>query len=333
MGRKLEDIFNECCERLLQGESIESCLERYPKEASKLEPLLKVAATVHTKAASIQARPEFKWRTRTRLEGAFLYTQRQKLAKAKVGFGWQQSWALALSIMLAVLVVGAGTAAASTQALPDEPLYPVKLVTEQARLTLTFSDIAKTELHARFAERRAEEIAQMTQQGKPINIVLATERLAAHLEKAEECACPPVAAGVPEEKALAPTPVPAPPLSTATVPQSDKAAKVKTFLEHSAARNVAALEQALQQAPEEAKPALRLAIEMTKKRYERIIKKVEEGRVSPTPQSPQDETQEPQEEEEESPSMPQLPQGKSQENKTSHTPSLPKGKSQERQPS
>ncbi len=305
MGRKLADIFNECYERLLQGESVESCLKRYPKEATKLEPLLKVASTLHTKAASIQARPEFKWQTGIRLEGAFLYNQRQKLAAVKASISLRRSWALALTIILAALIAGAGTAAASTQALPDEPLYPVKLATEQVRLSLAFSDIAKTELHARFAENRAWEIAQMVPQGESTNIVMVTERLDAHLEQAEECALHTPTVKAPEEKALAPTPVPAPaPLVTsATAPQSAKAAKLRTFLEYSAARNIATLEQALEQAPEEAKPGIRLAIEMTKKRYEKILKRIEERGGLPSQGEPQAE------EENTFPSLPQLPEG------------------------
>lgn len=276
MARKLQDIFNECCERLLQGETVEDCLKSYPKEAARLEPLLKVASNVHKKATSFQARPEFKEQTRTRLERAFLHTTRLKQARAKVGFGWQRSWVLAVTIILVVLVVGAGTVAASTQALPNEPLYPVKLATEQATLTLTFSDITKAELHARLAERRAWEIAQMARQGQDIQIAKVVERLTTHLEQAEACAYRAVTAEEMPEAKTAPTPL------TATVPPSDRAAKVKKFLEDSAPRSIAALELALEQAPEQAKPALRHAIEMTKKGYEKALEKTEErGKVPP----------------------------------------------------
>lgn len=323
MGRKLEDIFNECYQRLLQGESIESCLKSYPKEAAKLEPLLKVATSLHKKATSIQARPEFKWQARTRIEGAFLYNQQQKLAKAKTGFNWQRSWALAVTTILVVLMVGVGTAAASTQAMPDEILYPVKMATEQAQINLTLSDTARAELHARLAEKRTGEITQMAAQNKPIYIVKVTEQLTAHLDEAEIYVSQQVETQEPATEApkfaTAPSPAPAPPSESApslteeAPPQGEQAEpqtnqdtqakvreyKVREYLERSAARNIAALELALQQAPEEAKPALRLALEITKKRYERLLKKLEErGGQLPTPQAETEQENKPDEENE-----------------------------------
>ena len=62
MAKKLENIFNECLERILQGESLESCLASYPKEAAQLEPLLRTALGFSWRASSVQARPEFKAR-------------------------------------------------------------------------------------------------------------------------------------------------------------------------------------------------------------------------------------------------------------------------------
>ncbi len=277
MGKKLENIFNECLERVLRGESIEDSLKSYPKEAAKLEPLLKVAFTVHKNTTSIQPRPTFKEQTFLNLRGAFLYARRQKQLRPKpeVSFwGWQRRWAFAVTIILIVFIVGAGTTAASNQALPDELLYPVKLATEQVRLTLAFSNMDKAELQARFAERRAKEITAMARQGKIAYITRTIDRLAIHLEKAEGYAVsmrPPK----PEAKVTPPLPAPIPPVPP------ERITELKKLLDESAPRSLAALELALQQAPEQAKPALRHAIEMNKKKYQKILEKLEERGMAP----------------------------------------------------
>ena len=273
MGKKLDNIFNECLERVRQGESIDECLKRYPKEAIKLEPLLKIASAVHKSATSVQPRPAFKEQTRLNLRGAFLYAQRQARPKTGVSFwGWQRRLAFAVTVILIFLVVGAATTAASTQALPDESLYPLKLATEQVRLALAFSNIDKAKLQARFAERRASEIAKMAHQGKTAYIAKAVERLTNHLEKTERYAAS-IIPIKPEAKVT-------PPLPTAVPPQ--QLTELKRLLEESAPRSLAALERALAQAPEPARPALRHAIEIHKKKYQKILEKMAE-KGTPTP--------------------------------------------------
>lgn len=287
MAKKLENIFNEYVERVLRGESIEDCLRSYPKEASKLEPLLKFTVTLHKRATSVQPRPAFKEQTRLNLRGAFLYARRQRQPRpeTEVSFwGWQRRWALAVAIILSVFTIGAGTTAASTQALPNEPLYPVKLATEQVRLTLAFSNIQKAKLQARFAEKRALEIADLVRHGKTAYIARTAERLAAHLDRTNYYATGTIAEK-PEAKVAppvptAPTPAPAPPLPP------EQATELKKLLEESALRSLAALEWALERAPEQAKPALRHAIEMHKKKCQKILEKLEEKEIVP-PKQPQ----------------------------------------------
>jgi len=227
MAKKLEKIFNECLERMLQGESIESCLRSYPKEAAELEPLLRTALGFSWRASSLQPSPEFKARVRLRLEGARLYTKRQRQPEKPGFFAWRRGWAFALTAVFVILFTSAGTVAASSDALPDEPLYLVKLATEQARVSFTFSDGGKARLHTQLAENRALEIATMAREGKIEQAAIITEELAEHLEKAncaiqkvertqseasqfmatpEEAATTPQATTAPDETPKAPEP-------------------------------------------------------------------------------------------------------------------------------
>ena len=300
MARKLDDIFNECFERILQGESFDSCLARYPEHAAELEPLLRTAFGFTLRASStLRPRPAFKHWSRVRLQGAQLHPKQQQRPQKPGFFSWQRSWAVALTAILVVLLTGGGTVAASADAMPDRPLYPVKLATEQVKLAFAFSDTSKAEVNAQLTGTRAEEIETMVRQGKTEQAAITAERLANQLEQANyaierveitragdvpstlapEKTTPPPAPPVvtPEETPTVPIPTPPTvppqdmgktpdetPPATPPTPQdtasTEKTKEWKESLEGSTSKSLAALQKALEQAPPEAKPALQQAI-------------------------------------------------------------------------
>ncbi|WP_298010683.1 MULTISPECIES: DUF5667 domain-containing protein [Anaerolinea] len=89
-----------------------------------------------------------------------------------------------LALIFSLLFGGTGiTAAAAQSSLPDEPLYPVKLLTEQVRTELTTREQAQLALMLDLANRRAEEASRLMEMGKaPSEALLA--RWQAHLEQA-----------------------------------------------------------------------------------------------------------------------------------------------------
>jgi hypothetical protein len=182
MNRKLEDILDECLERMLKGESIEDCLNAYPEQASELEPLLKTSLDLMQRASTIQPSLEFKAKARSQLRAMLRARQEKEVKKAKIPI-WRRKWAVAAATILVIVFCGVGTVAASANALPGESLYSVKLAAEQVRVTLAFSDMDKAKLHIQFAERRAAEIAEMAQQDKSDKIPELTERLDNHLQQ------------------------------------------------------------------------------------------------------------------------------------------------------
>ncbi len=186
MSRQLQDIFEECVERLRQGDSVENCLMSYPEVAAELEILLRTALNVNWRASMVQPRPYFKARARAQFIAAQQYAAQVKESKPKpTFFSLQRAWMPALAVVLILVLSSVGTAAAASNAMPDEPLYPVKIATEQAHLTLTFSDEDKAEINVKLAETRSQEIATMATQGKTEQVVVTTERLAQNLEAAE----------------------------------------------------------------------------------------------------------------------------------------------------
>ncbi len=285
-SREFDNILDECLERLLiKGETVEQCLESYPEQADELKPLLQTAL-VTKKASAIQPRPDFRARARYQFRSALQVVEPKR---SHPFFGWQPRWATAVAIVLILLLVGGGTAAAAGNSMPDEPLYQVKLATEQVRLALTPSDIGKAQLLTELADKRVAEIIYLANKGKPAQIELTTRRLDTYLSRVATLTT------VQEEKggtilAPAPTaetppvPAPAPAPETAPAPsgqargakgsqtQDNRRAKLRITVTHHAINHPEALRAALETAPESVRPALLRAIIVSEAGYERALK-------------------------------------------------------------
>ena len=74
----------------------------------------------------------------------------------------------AILMAVAVALAGSGTVAASQNDLPGDALYNVKLVSENVREALAFSNIKKVELKAESVAQRASELVELTKrEGSP----------------------------------------------------------------------------------------------------------------------------------------------------------------------
>lgn len=175
---RFDDILNDCLERLLTGsETLEQCLQSYPEQAAELKPLLETALAAR-QASAIEPRPEFKAQARYQLQAEL------QAAGAKKGSflrSWWPSWATAVAMALVLMLAGGGTVAAASGSMPDSPLYPVKLASEQVQLALTASPQDRAELQAHLADERVTEIVYLAGQGNVRQIERTTERLREHL--------------------------------------------------------------------------------------------------------------------------------------------------------
>ena len=266
-GKEFNHILNECLERLLiKGESIEQCLQSYPEQAAQLKPLLQTAQ-VANKALAIQPRADFKARARYQFHSAL---EEAASGRSRPLFGWFPRWATVATIALVLLLVGGGTVVAAGNSMPGNPLYPVKLATEQVRLTLTPSQMGKASLCAEFADRRVAEIIYMANKGDAQQVELITERLDKGLVMLATLASAQKAGEAP--RMMAP-----PALSEETVgapdvyAQADSRAKLKMIVARYAVKHPAALRAVLEKVPEQAKPALRRAIAVSEADYQRTL--------------------------------------------------------------
>ena len=145
----------ECLNLLDEGEQVERILARYPQEAEQLRALLEVAAALPalriepTEAARIDSRRAF-------------LGQAHELREMAPPWRFWLPTRLALglaALVLAFLFVG-GAVAASSSALPNDPLYLVKRAAEDARLLLA-PQADQPSLAEQFEQRRRDEIARL----------------------------------------------------------------------------------------------------------------------------------------------------------------------------
>lgn len=293
-SREFDNILNECLERLLgKGETIEQCLRSFPEYANELEPLLQTSLDIK-EASVIQPSPEFRDKARYQFYSALQETERKK---SHMIFGWLPRWATVVAtIVLVLLIAGGGTAVAASSSIPGEPLYPVKLATEQARMAFTFSTLGKAEFYAELADRRVLEIASLADKNEPQQIEQTAQRLDVYLTKIADLASPQkVFGGVTmapesEEEAVTP-PSEAPPLEETPPPRAapptppedtqkaniavDRRASLRETVEHYATTHPEQLRALLETAPESVKPALLQAIAILEADYEKALESLE----------------------------------------------------------
>lgn len=93
----------------------------------------------------------------------------------------------ALEIMLIVISTSFFTVFAAQDSIPTDPIYPVKLLAEDVRMSLTSQEVAKVELALELAETRMEEIVALQEQGVPVEEPVIT-RMEEHYQVALQVA-------------------------------------------------------------------------------------------------------------------------------------------------
>lgn len=171
MDENLELIFDECLQAVESGQwSIEECLQRYPAQRQELEALLRMVVQVRS-AGMLEPRAAFRRSARTRLVArladAPVVTNHNPFRLLKQISTQPLQWSrrtvmnwIAIVVLLASLFGGGAAVQASSQALPDSPLYPLKTGIESLRLVVS-SEPAQTQLALEFANRRIEEAGKL----------------------------------------------------------------------------------------------------------------------------------------------------------------------------
>lgn len=187
MSRDFDALLEEALNALEGGESVDAVLARYPEQAHALAPLLKAAARCREalafaeppspgalaagrqrllreaarRPAAPRGRPPLSLPIRPRPEGPSAQGLRPSL---------RPGLALAMAALLLIILVGGGATMAAADSLPGDPLYPVKLASQQARLALTFDPGVRIELASHFAEERRQEARIVAALGRQVEV-------------------------------------------------------------------------------------------------------------------------------------------------------------------
>ena len=194
MSTTVDDVLNECIERLAAGESVEQCLASHPGHAVELEPLLRTSSATMNVAAAITYRPEAKQRSRYKFTAAIDDKKRADsqgwLGRAIGASGWRAKLARAAIIAIGVVALGTGTAygatVASEDSVPGDPLYAVKTLKEDISLRMPKSDLARAKEHAHLANVRTEEIGALIDRGRMEQANAQVVRVTYHLNSSAQ---------------------------------------------------------------------------------------------------------------------------------------------------
>ena len=180
--KRLDDVLNECIDRLGRGASIEDCLADHADVAEELRPLL-LTAHVLQSAARLRARAEARTAGRARLEQV-MAAQRAKRRWQPALPGPIMAWA-ASAAMLVMVLGGFGVVSASSGSVPGDALYPVKRTVERVQLAWPLqSDEAKARRSERLASKRAEELVKVLERGDTVKAEQVSLRITHNLERA-----------------------------------------------------------------------------------------------------------------------------------------------------
>ncbi len=140
--------------------TLDECLDLYHELATRLEPLLKLAAVTIT-APHPAMPPDARRALEQQLRARLASLPAQQRARRSSLVRWVS---VAAAALLAVVVVSAGTVAAAAGSLPGEFLYPVKRWTEAVSLQVA-GDADRADLHLGWARRRLDEFAALAARG------------------------------------------------------------------------------------------------------------------------------------------------------------------------
>ncbi len=145
-------------------------MARYPQEAEELRPLLETALLAQKAAQQLQPPAP----AQSRSLGRFLSEAQQARQNPRRNT-WFSAMRLvySLAILLVVLFIATGSAVAvSAHTLPGQPLYSVKLATENTRLMLATNPRQRLDLEQSFDQERADEVERLIRLSRSISVNL-----------------------------------------------------------------------------------------------------------------------------------------------------------------
>jgi hypothetical protein len=162
------DAFEECLQEIQAGGDLEHVLESYPQWADEFRPMLQAVQAARRWNPELQVPAQARLRSRRQfLEAA---QQRSQSRTGLFSFSRLRLAPLALIVVMVLIVFSVTGVAASAQALPGEPLYPIKRFTERTQLLLVEDPASKVALEKRFDHERVDEVNALIDQSRSLKV-------------------------------------------------------------------------------------------------------------------------------------------------------------------
>ena len=174
----LANAFAACLDDIEQKRAtLEECLARYPELRDELEPALRTVADIQA-MPEWHVSPDFKATARQRMVRRIRTRRVQPTLRERLAAWNPLTWpgrlitapmvVRVMAIVLAgTMVITGGTAIASSDTQPDNPLHQIMLATENLELLLRPAGEGRTELLSDILDKRASELINMCWQNKP----------------------------------------------------------------------------------------------------------------------------------------------------------------------
>jgi hypothetical protein len=168
-SERLDEIVNDCLERMAGGEPVEACLASYPEDRGQLAPLLETAATTLIAATTVGPDVTARQRGLQKFNEAVAQRATRKSGLRFPRFIWQSPIARPVVAVALVLLVTTGMAlgadVAASNSIPGDSLYWVKTSKENIMMRLPKSDMSKAKDHVRLAQKRGDEMGMLLDKG------------------------------------------------------------------------------------------------------------------------------------------------------------------------
>ena len=166
----LSEALQSCLAALENGENLDDCLERYPDQARDLKALVKTAQFARSRADVHVPHAAFhRSRSRLLVKAAHLSEQRQS-RRSWSWFGRKPRIVFAALALAVVFFMSWKGLVESVQALPGDPLYPIKRSAEDARLRIIPDAHRKRAIQVQFERRRVGEVTELLVLGRVVDV-------------------------------------------------------------------------------------------------------------------------------------------------------------------
>lgn len=180
--RPIENIFDDCCEKMLNGMPKEEILRHYPNHANKLRELLSIAESMHH-SSPVKVSDKALMSCLIKVGEAIQQHKERSLGARLQRFFFLPSpvWVRGFALTLIIVFIAWGTSNVSAGSVPGDPLYLIKLITEKVKYFLTVNPEGQVELRIVFSEARSKELLSNFNKEGRINM----ETMDAMLKEAE----------------------------------------------------------------------------------------------------------------------------------------------------